>query len=197
MAETYSEKVVKDTLHYLEANGYLELRIRLHQVSGQRYSSRAPMDFMAATTDGQLHVIEVKEVGKPTMPFGQFDTHQRRLLHAIDNAWAVLRFYDGEHNRNHSRYWEEWFWTTSEVVPEPGERGSINLKRLAQKARSAERPTLDGVTHIAGYAYGEKWGFSERRGLTTRDNPTEGLTNIPLVQADSTRVTEGAATCAT
>ena len=186
MAETLSEKVMKDTLHALEAGGRILWAMRCDQVSGYRYSSRAPIDFVVATLDGDLHAVEVKEVGRPTLPHGQFDEEQRRLLRNLTNAWQLLRFYDGERTRAHSCYWEEWFWLPGRYCPPPDARGSTSLKELVARARSDEYPQIE---RIAGYDYGERWGLEEDAGLTTRGNASLGLTNIPLGR-------EARATCA-
>lgn len=169
MAETHSEKVVKDTLHKMEADGDILWQMRLKQVSGPAYSTKAPLDFVVATNDGVTHWIEVKEAGRPTMQFGQFKPKQRKLLHNVNNTWLVLRFYDGEHTRAHSCYWEEWCFLPGTEAPQPEEAGSLGVAQW-----------VGTESHLAGYKHGEKWGLSEDAGRTTRGNPSTGLTNLQI-----------------
>jgi len=176
MSETESEKVLKDTLCRMQHDRFITLGLR-NNMGGRNYSAKAPIDFTVIDVEGDTHWLEVKEVGRPTLPYGQFDEQQRHLLHVARNAWCLLRFYDGEHTKAHSCYWEEWFVVDGCLAPEEGEHGSLGVTRLLENVENSQLKH-----HIAGYQHGQPWGFSDDAGRTTRGNDSVGLTEIPFIE---------------
>jgi len=176
MAETESEKRTKDTLCRLEHDGLIRLGQQIDS-GGRNYSARAPLDYLIMDMDGEYHAIEVKEVGKTTIAYGKFKPQQRELLNAGRNTYALIRFYDGDRNRNHSCYWEDWLLIDGCLVPEQGEHGSLSLTELLEDVEHSQLRY-----HIAGYDRGRPWGFADDAGRTTRGNDSVGLTTLPFIE---------------
>lgn len=167
MAETDSEKILKDTLIALENRGAIKWFHRYKQ----QYS-RAPLDFEVWLNNGEVHHVEAKETQGTTLPFGNFDAEQRDLLHHRENTWLLVRYYSGEYTRAHSHYYEQWFWLPGDMAPSDRDKGSSLRMNDLLEARPDCR--------IAYHEHGRVVGISEDAGCTTQGNPSKGLTCLPI-----------------
>lgn len=170
MAETTSEKLLKDTINKLKKEGkIINGNKYFQQVRGQ-FRTKAPMDFYIVDNDYHTHNIEVKEKGGITLPYSHFKDEQRRLLnHGIDNYtkyWLLIRFFSSDYNRNNAHYFERYFLCDGRIAPDMGDSGSISMNDLLEN---------EMVIEIASRMQGATKGIVEDAGLTTRENPTEGF----------------------
>lgn len=161
--ETDSEKLLKDTLNYMDHNDLIQWHYRF----SQKFSP-APLDF-EVWIGGEVHHVEVKESQEERIRYSVFGEDQRRLLNLRSNTHLLLRFYSGEYTRAHSDYYEYYLWCPGSKAPNPMSIGSIKLNSLI------DSPSV----YLVGWREGDQCGGIENNaGLTTRDNPSEGLPEL-------------------
>lgn len=174
--ETYSEKIMKDTLKYLWHQNEIK---RSQKIDTPQYQPES-VDFLVTTNDTRSHWIEVKESGSGNVGQSRFNEIQLDILGDPDYsdpqshtyAWVLVRFYDGERTRASSSYYEDWFLLPGIFARET----SITLKMCLEDPRS---------THLASYR-AKTWlfGMEQEAGLTTKGNATHGLSGLlaPIIE---------------
>lgn len=170
MAETDSEKMIKDTLNRM----LNEDKILYKQKANTPRYQKEPIDFIAVDNTGACHLIEVKANKTTTIGNSQFKDHQKEYLTKQElntisggsgktNAWIVAHFYRGDASRRDSNYYEHYFLL-------PGIYASDNLTISISECRNDK-----AVTFLGGYEYGEWVKIHEDFGLSTQGNDSKGL----------------------
>lgn len=167
---TESEKILADTLRRLERDGEIQWGHKFEAQIHGKFRTPAPIDFLIVH-DGIYYPLEVKEQGAISIPFGHFKDEQRRLLNALPNALMLLRYFSSDYTRNNLHYFEHYFLVRGAdwcpVLEETG--GGVKLSSLLSS---------DRAVHLANHQNGIKAGFDEEAGLTSRDNPSTGLSGF-------------------
>lgn len=173
--ETKSEKILKDTLHRLMTDNRL---LYWQKVTTPMYQPES-IDFLVIDLRGRTHMIEVKESGTGVISQGRFNETQQVLLgqdrlnseESGTRVWIVAMFYDCSRYRNANAYYEQYFW----LPGKHSRRKTISLGFCL---------TAPDVFLLAEYR-GREWitGIHKDGGLSTRNNPTEGFSTLPFLEA--------------
>lgn len=183
MAETRSEKLVKDTLNREVANGRL---LYYQNVHTSRYMSE-PIDFVVVDETGATHLIEVKEgsesVGHHKM-FRKIDQREILSTPAMQPdggtgrtyAWVVIKLYNKDSTRASRNNFEYYFLTPGRIANVK----RINFRDMLQAANGNWAASEDIPVKLIGQVQHNDWVFggSKEYGLTTKGNETEGLESL-------------------
>lgn len=165
MAETESEKVVKDTLKRIDNQEDVILK---QNISTTKFSSET-IDFFVVDNESRSHLIEVKESAETKLYESLFKDDQVEVLsspilnreESNTKPWIISRFYRKDVTRKSHDYFEYYFMLPGYYV---------------QQDPSIDQIRGAGDTHyLGGMKNGEREFIDDTYGISTQENESKGL----------------------
>lgn len=165
---TYSEKIVKDILHFLYQKKKILWYQKLNPEIRGKYRTAAPVDFLFIDLNKKVFFLEVKEHAGVNINTKTFAHHQLDILEKIPNCFLILRFFTDKYNKNNIHYFDDWYVVNTQIfkILEDQNKEILNLNFLSiQKSR----PEIKKI---------DKQDFKKDAGLTEKKNLTLGIHNF-------------------